>query len=223
MKLTMPTKLVITLAGVLALLVLPARAEPSITFCGQAQTEDLTDIPWVLGSKMWGGVQTNNGTGNAFSEFTSLIGLNPTLITLTSGNLELTSYLSPGPSSPGYEVYTESDASIMPLRLFYDGALLASGTLSSIKIDVDNSSDATAVGTAFGQFSSAGANPTFFNELMLLSGNTGLVRFDTSTFTPVNNFGLFNTSTVMTVVPEPATAGLLAMGFVGIAGWRRRR
>ena len=222
MKLFATSKLGMTLAGVLAFSVFRLHADPSISFAGQVQTENLTTIPWVLGSTMWGGILTNNATGTTFVGFSSLAGLNAGSIIMTSGDLELTSYLSPGPSSAGYEIYTEGDATVVPLNLFYNGTLLASGTLSSIKVDVGNSSDSAAIGTGFGSFSAAGPNPAFFNELMSLSGNTGMVRFDTSTFTPVNNFGLFNTSTIMTVVPEPATVGLLVLSCLGLACRRRR-
>lgn len=194
----------------------------TITFNGQAQMENLTAIPWVLGSTMWGGVQTTNGTGTAFGGFSSLNGLNASLLTFTAGDLELTSYLSPTASSAGYEIYTESDSFVTPLYLRYNGSILASGTMNSLRADVDNVNDGTAIVTGYGQFTAAGADPSFYNELMALTQNTGWVRFDTATFTPVNGAGLFNTVTVLSSVPEPSKMGLLLLGCSTVVSRRRR-
>jgi hypothetical protein len=69
-----------------------------------------------------------------------------------------------------------------------------------------------------------GADPTFFNEIMALTGNTGQLDLVLSGFFPVNQQGLFATTGTFTAVPEPGEyAALGTLGMAGFALWRRRR
>lgn len=210
----------------LALLTLSTLAQAaSFDFDGALQANNLTGQPWVAGSTMWGAIDTGSGAGNAQSGFDYLSSRDVHLLTFTFGDLELTSSQSPGLASAGFELYTEGDASVLPFTLKYNNAVIATGTSLFLRTEVDNSGDVTAIGTGQFQITAPGADATFYNEVMALTGGSGLCDVTLSTFFPVNGAGLFSTTGTITTapVPEPDTWALVASGAIlGFAILRRR-
>jgi hypothetical protein len=196
----------------------------TFNFSGNLQAGNLTGIPWVLESGMWGSIETGSGTGTSQSGFSFFETRNIQQLTFTFGDLELSSFASPGPGTPGFERYTDIDGSSVPFTLRYAGTTVATGTSVYLYGEVENSNDITAVGTGQVILTAPGADPTFFNEIMALTGNTGQLDLVLSGFFPVNQQGLFATTGTFTAVPEPGEyAALGALGMAGFALWRRRR
>lgn len=210
----------------LALVTLSTLAQAaSFDFDGNLQANNLTAQPWVAGSTMWGAIDTGSGTGNAQSGFDYLSSRDVHLLTFTFGDLELTSWQSPGLASAGFENYTEGDASVMPFTLKYDNAVIATGTSLFLRTEVSNNNDITALGTGQFLITAPGADATFYNEVMALTGGSGLCDVTLSSFFPVNGAGLFSTAGTITTapVPEPDTWALVASGAIlGFAILRRR-
>ena len=191
-----------------------------IMFFGQIQSADATANDWVLGSTMWGSIDTSSSTATSFVGFDSLDGLDPAKLTWTFGDLELTNFLEPTVGAAGFEVYTENDASIGLLEFFYDGVKWAEGTVDSLRVDVENSNDANAVGSGTATLTSAGADDAFYNEVVAISG--GILTFELDAFDPVDANGLFNTSGTISAVPEPETYALVSgLALIAFAYFRR--
>jgi len=203
----------------------PAAQAAYIDYNGNVNADTNTSYSWVLGSTMWGAVESGDGTGTASSGFTSLNGLDISLFSFTFGDLELTDYLSPTATEAGFEYYSEGDGSIEQMQFFYDGGLWASATLNFLQVDVDNSSDASATGFGSANLTSYGLNDAFFNEVMLLTGGTGLLTFDISGFTPINSTGDFTSTGRISVsaVPLPAALWLFGPALLGFMGFRRKK
>jgi len=194
-----------------------------IDYNGTVKADTTTSIPWVAGSTMWGAVEDGTGTGTFSSGFASLNGLDISLFTFTFGDLELTSYLSPT-SVAGFEYYSEGDGSVEQMHFYYDSNLWASATLNFLQVDVDNKDDTSATGFGTANLSSAGVSNAFFNEVMALTGGSGLLNFDVYDFTPVNKTGDFTSIGRITVssVPLPAAFWLFAPVMLGIMKFRRK-
>jgi len=178
---------------------------------------------WV--QQCGGAVESGDGTGTASSGFTSLNGLDITLFSFTFGDLELTSQLSPTATEAGFEYYSEGDNSVEQMQFFYNGDLWASATLNFLQVDVDNSSDSSATGFGTANLTSSGLDDTFFNEVMFLTGGTGLLTFDVSGFTPINLKGDFTSTGRISVsaVPLPAALWLFGPALLGFMGFRRKK
>lgn len=163
---------------------------------------------------MWGSVETAGGTGSSTSGFASLAALNPSLITFSLGDLELSSHLSPGTSTSGFEYYSEVDASVTPFNLYYDGALWATGTTSFLQSDVANKNSTTATGTGAVYLTAPGLDPAFYNEVMNITGGTGLLQIAVSNFSAVDNAGNFTMVGSLAATPEPSRLLLLGLGLL---------
>jgi len=197
-----------------------------IDFVGQAQSANLTTIPHVLGATMWGSIETGSGMGVSATGLSSLDGLDLSKFTYTYGDLELTSYESPTLTTPGFQVFSEGDSSLQPIRFFYDGNEWAVGTLNYIRVDVDSVIDTTAVGSATANLTTAGtADDTFFNEVMLLTGGSGLLTFSVDSYFPVDNSGNFSTTGTIFIssVPEADTYAMMFAGLGLLAFVARRK
>lgn len=193
-------------------------------FSGNLQAGNLTGLGWVIGSTMWGSIQTGSGTGTSQTGFSYFNTHDIGQLTFTFGDLELSSFASPGPFSPGFERYTDTDGSSVPFTVRYAGDVVATGTSIYLYDEVENFNDVTAVGTGQVILTTPGADPAFFNEVMALTGNSGQLDLVLTGFFPVNNEGLFATTGTFTAVPEPGEyAAVGAAGMVGLALWRRRR
>jgi hypothetical protein len=196
----------------------------TFNFSGDLQAGNLTGNPWVLLSSMWGSIETGSGTGTSQSGFAYFNTHDISQLTFTFGDLELSSFASPGPGTPGFERYTDTDGSSVPFTIRYAGTTVATGTSVYLYDEVENSNDVTAVGTGQVILTAPGSDPTFFNEIMVLTGNTGQLDLVLTGFFPVNDQGLFATTGTFTAVPEPGEyAALGALGMAGFALWRRRR
>jgi hypothetical protein len=210
--------LVVTLAGVLLLFTSGVGSAAQIGWTGVTNLSDSSQgIPWVFGSTMWESLDTGVATGASQTGFTYFDTHDIGLFTFTFGDLELSSYLSPGAALPGFEIYTDTDAVFVPFDMLQDGVLVASGEADFLRVDVLNNADANALGTAEATITTAGGDPAFFNELMTLSGGTGKLSITIDSFNPVA-IGVFNNVGTIAILPAPALAGdLNADGFVGIA------
>lgn len=175
-----------------------------IEYSAVAQNANLTSHDWVFGSKMWGTIESGTSTATLIEGFSSLAGLDPAQFTWTFGDLELSSYLVPTATTAGFEVYSETDASVTPLNFYYGGSLLATGTLFDITVHVAHNMDGTAAGTGTGQITGAGINSAFYDEIMVLTGGSGRLSFTVGDFYAVSNSGQFGSSGVLTF-PEPAS------------------
>ncbi len=196
----------------------------SFDFSGDLQAGNLTGNPWVLQSFMWGTIETGSGTGTSQSGFSFFDTRNISQLTFTFGDLELSSSASPGLFAGGFERYTDTDGSSVPFTIRYAGTTVATGTSVYLYDEVEHSNDVTAVGTGQVILTAPGSDPTFFNEIMALTGNTGQLDLVLTGFFPVNQQGLFATTGTFTAVPEPGEyAALGALGMAGFALWRRRR
>ncbi len=197
-----------------------------IEYNGKVQAGNITDEPWVLGSTMWGSLESANGTATSSTGFKSLIGLDLSLFTFNFGDLELSEWLSPGINSSGWEFYSEGDSSVQPVRFYYDGVEWAFGSLNFIQTDVDNLYDATATGSGSLNLESGTAEGMdFYTEVMALSSGTGIMNISINNFDPVNNTGLFNSSGSLSVspVPEPSSLALFGLGGLMVLGLARRK
>lgn len=207
-----------------------------VVFSGQVQAGNLGANPWVQGSTMWESVENGTSTAtsvNGFNFPASVAGFNPALFTMALGgtandgeNMELTSSLSPGGATAGFEIYTNSAGSNMGIDFSYNGSLWASGTVDQIRTDVVNSAAQNATGSGQVTLTAAGVDSTFFDEIMTLSGNTGVLAYTFTSFAPVNAQGLFNSAGSFTVVPEPSeyavVFGVLGIGAVAVRRMKRR-
>lgn len=197
----------------------------SFDFNGAVHTTDITGIPWVGPSTMWGAVDTGGGTAISQSGFAYFGTHDITKLTFSFGDLELSERLSPGPATAGYEIYRELDNSIVPFQIKYDGTVIASGDSLFLRTHVDNDQDYGATGTGQFRITSPGTDPTFYNQVMSLTAGTGLFDATISTFAAVDNLGNFGTSGVMTTaVPEPGTwAAATSLALLAFAALRRNR
>jgi hypothetical protein len=194
-----------------------------IEFFGTSQNSVATSIPWVSGSTMWGHLDDASGAGQSTTGFSSLSGKDISKLDFSFGNLDLTDWLSPGAASAGYEIYTDDGAGT-PLEFSYDGDLWATGTVAFLRTDVVDSSGINATAVLSATLLSAGVEDAFFNEIMLLTGGTGVIELNASSFTPVDANGLFTSVTTLelTAVPVPAAVWLFGSALAGL-GWMRRR
>jgi hypothetical protein len=195
-----------------------------ITFFGTSQNSVTTTIPWVAGSTMWGHLDAANGNGTATDGFNSLSGKDITMLAISFGNLNLTSFLSPGVSSSGFEVYTDDGAGT-PFEFTYDGALWATGDVNFLRVDVANNLDLDATATMSVTLLSAGVDDLFFNEIMSLTGNSGMITLNAHSFAPINAVGLFSSVTTLEIaaVPVPAAVWLFGSGLIGLIAVAKRK
>jgi hypothetical protein len=208
--------------GLAAAVAVPASAA-TFDFSGALQAAGGNGVPWVLGSFMWATIETGGGTGTSQSGFNYFATHDITQLTFTFGDLELSSFLSPGPGSPGFERYTDTDGSSVPFTIRLGGTPIATGTSIYLYDEVSHSNDITAVGTGQVILTAPGADPAFYNEVLALTGGSGQLDLTLTGFFPVNNQGLFATTGSFTAVPEPGEyAAVGAAGLLGLALWRRK-
>jgi hypothetical protein len=213
-----------TSAAALAFMLAPVSNAASFDFAGSLHAANSTANPWVGGSTMWGTIETGDGTGTSQSGFAYLASRDVSLLTFTFGDLELTSSLSPGIGSLGFERYTENDASVMPFTISYNGIPIATGTSDYLYDEVSHSLDFTAVGDGQVTLTAPGGDPTFYNEVTALTGGSRVLQVTLASFDPVDNLGNFTTTGTISAVPEPREyAALSAAGLIGWAAWRRSR
>ena len=204
----------------------------------QSQLRDQPNsIPWVNHNGnptfMWETVESGTGAADSVNGLNSLSFGGFVAADFTwkigqaiagGGNLELSSSLSPGPASIGFERYTNVNGATAEIQFSYSGDLWATGTVDFIRSEVANINSATATGTGQVTLTSAGVDSTFFDEVMTLSGNSGLLAFEFDNFQAVDAAGLFSSDGRFTVVPEPSEYALM-FGVLGVAAvaYRRRR
>ncbi|MDX2111161.1 MAG: hypothetical protein SFY80_13075 [Verrucomicrobiota bacterium] len=189
----------------------------NINFSGQIETTNLTTHTWVLGTTMWGTVNTGTAIATSQTGFNSLAGLDMSKFGWTYGKLNLTQFQEPTANGAGFEYYTRTTQSF---DIIYNGSLLATGDVLYLRSEVLNSSDINATGTGRVQLTAPGQDSAFYNEVMSLTGNTGLLDMQINSFVAVSapgvDPGYFSSTGVLSpiAVPEPA---LFAYGFGGIA------
>ena len=217
----------ITLLAMAAALAGPASAA-TFDFGGKLVASNLTTQDWVLGSKIWGSIESGEGYGISQSGFNYFATHDITLLRFDFGDLELSSFLSPTVSSGGFERYSEVDLSLVPFTLSLAASgggstVIATGTSVYLYAEVSNLSDSTAVGMGLVTLTSPGSDPTFYNEVLALTGGSGQLNLILASFVPENNQGLFTTTGSFTAVPEPGEyAAVSAAALLGLALWRRR-
>ena len=203
----------------------PAASAATLDVVGTVHCTDLTGPSWVGPTVMWTSVDSGTFSGTAQAGFATFA--DPALLTFSYGDLELdlTRSQSPGADTIGFEYYTELDSSVQPFEVRYNGVLWASGTTDFLRTEVDNSDDYTAVGTGRASLTAATVDgAAFFAEVLALTGGTGHLDFDISDFHAVDNAGNFASVGVMTAIPEPASASVLAgLGALALGALRRRR
>ena len=201
----------------------------TIEYTAITQAAGVTSNPWIFGSTMWGGIEAGTSTATSINGFASLAGATPSLFSWTFGDLELTNFVSPTATTAGYEIYAEGDASVSPLKFWYDGELLATGTVFDIRVNVAHSFDAGSAGVGTGQITGAGANAAFYNEILSLTGGTGNLTFTVEDFYSVSQSGQFGNRGVLSfpspaAVPESTSTGVcLALSLCFGLGLRIRR
>ena len=197
----------------------PVRAQV-VEFSGQVQASNLTAIPWVTGSTMWGQIDSGNAGATSAVGFTSLSfgGFNPALFTWTIGNggeLELGLNQSPGPALIGFEVYENTAGPAVDIQFSYNGDLWASGVVDQVRSEVANVNAQVGTGTGLVTLTAAGVDDSFFNEVIALTGGSGKLNYTFTAFNPVNAQGLFNSLGSFTAVPEP-TETAMVFGILGL-------
>ena len=178
--------------AILALLLQSFAANAAfINFNSQLQAAGTTTHPWVFGSTMWSEIVSSSGIGSSYEGFSSLNGLDISKFSFSFGGLTLTSFLSPGVNSPGFERYTGATD---PFEFFYDGQLWASGTIAYVLNEVENSNDLGGA-TSEITLTSAGVDDTFYNEMLALTDGTGTFIMTAGNFQQVDENGLFSSTT----------------------------
>jgi len=213
----------------LGLALSPSILADIITFNGVSNnSQNSNAIPWVFGSTMWEHLDSATGTGVSVSPptgFSSLEGKDITKLTFSFGDLALTSFLSPGPASAGFEVYTD-DGSGTPFQFLFDGVLWAAGTVNYLRTDVTSNIDAAATALLSVTLDTAGMDSAFFDELISRTNGSGDIELLAQSFTPVST-GQFTSITTLELpaaasVPGPATGLLFLAGLLGVGASIRR-
>jgi hypothetical protein len=186
-------------------------------------------------------LDSGTGTATSISGFASLIGVTPSDLTMTYGDIErLSTTYSPGGCSPvapplwsncasSTNNYGNSDAGPTFFNVILAGTgTILSGTIISLatltNTTVASPGFATATGSGLIQFTS-GLAP-YYTEALSLTGGSGYANLNLSSFNPVCALGSdpcgFNASGTLTFVPEPSTALLLGGALAALAALRGR-
>jgi len=195
----------------------------TVSFNSSLQSSGTTAIPWVAGSTMWGHIDSSTGFGQSMNGFSSLAGKDLNLFSFRFGGLDLTSYSSPGSSTPGFEMYTGATEAF---EFYYSGQLWATGTTHSLRTEVQNKYDTDAIGAASITLETSGVDSAFFNEILALTGGTGTFTMTASSFIPVNSQGRFTAITTIELpspVPAPAAVWLFGSALIALTGIRRKK
>lgn len=207
-----------------ALFVATSGSAATIDYTGTINASDSShNYPWVMGSTMWESIDSGNSTATDSSGIAYFDSHDVVNLSWTFGDLELTDHLSPGVETAGYEIYTENDGSFEPFTMYQDGVVIATGISTSLRTDVENNMDDTAVGVGYVTLTAAGEDSEFYDEIMTLSGNTGELRLDIDSFSPTANEGVFTSTGTVSVVPEPSVGALMGLGLMGFLTFRRFR
>jgi hypothetical protein len=175
----------------------------------------------------------HNGAGTVTSAVgsTSLQGTAPGDVTFTYGDLEQVAFSNPAGTTT--QEYGEGDASQNFIQLFLSGNLIASGVYESLTIVTDSNPSSSNLGLATGMGSvlltAPGADPSFYNEVLSLTGGRMqfiVDQFIATAFVENQDPNLvtadFATTGRFEVIPEPSTAMLLLTGLLPlIAAFRR--
>ncbi len=163
-------------------------------------------------------------TATSIDGFTSLAGVDPMDLTITFGDIErLSTIFTPGGCTPmpppGFSncattshIFGEGDAG----PNFFDVALAGTGTILSGEIvSFMTTTDTDPL------------SPPYLDEVLALSGGTGLAAGTLDTFDafclPGADPCTFTIAGALSFVPEPSTGLLLATGLLGLALRRRSR
>ncbi len=181
-----------------------AQGTGAISFNGAICTTNLTDHPWVIDpwgnqSYMWGTISTWAGQATGSLGFASLAGIDHSLLRYELANYGLDEWQSPGPNTPGYEIYRpQGNAAIY---IYYDNVHAVTLGLSYLRTDVEHVYDLNATGYGevelIGGFSPIGT--ALFFEIMEITHGRGKGHFNISDFYPVDggplkgNFGSLGT------------------------------
>ncbi|WP_269543201.1 hypothetical protein [Cerasicoccus fimbriatus] len=210
---------------------------------GVTNTINADGDPWVTGTSMYLNIVDDYGSSplgpsGATGNTTDLDTFSPggggfdiSLLTWEFGSLDLYTgpgsvTQSPGPASPGFEDYRISGAG-PNLTFYYNGDEWVTGDLTRFITAVDNVNDFEATGTGeatITNFTVAGT--AFFNEIMSLTGGTGVITFTADGFSAVQgpDPATFTSDGTISIVPEPgvtaAGIGAIVLGAVLI---RRRK
>ena len=203
----------------------------TIDFTGTVKADNETANPWVLypqgpdryQSFMWGTIDLSTSTGEAPNTFTSV---NPaSSLSWNFSDMQLTNFQSPLVATAGFEEYTPGPNHA--LDFYSGGAVVATGSVSLFRVDVDNINDLTAIGSGNAVLLTNGDGPNaFFTEVLNDTGGSMELLFTVSGFFPVDYVGNFNSTGTLSTVPEPSTAALAGLGALGLGALallRRRR
>ncbi len=130
-------------------------------------------------------------------------------------SMRLTDFTPPLVATAGYE---EDTAVPNQYPDFCSGgAVVATGSVSLFRVDVDNINDLTAIGSGNAVLLTNGDGPNaFFTEVLNDTGGSMELLFTVSGFFPVDYVGNFNSTGTLSTVPEPSTAALAGLGALGL-------
>lgn len=170
---------------------------------------------------------TDSGQGTGISTTGSSTVAGP--IDFVLGDLEQIGFVGGSSGGPAtVQIYGEGDGNPNFINLFDGGTLLAQGEYLEQVVTTDfDTGIATAVGRI--RLLSAGVDPAFFNEVMQLTGGTGIIRFEVDSFAatflspdpledPEAATGEFATTGRFIVTPEPGAVWLMLVAALMATG-----
>ncbi len=184
-------------------------------------------------------LDSGTGVATAIAGFASLVGVTPSDVTMTFGDIErLSTTYTPGGCvpvpPPGYSNcltstnnYGNADAGPTFFTVIRAGVgTILSGSVLSLATltDTNVASPGFATATGSGSILFTGGLAPYYAEVLSLTGGSGLASVSMSSFNPVCLPGTdpcgFNSPGTLTFVPEPSTAVLLGGALAALAGLR---
>lgn len=174
----------------------------------------------------------------AIAGFSSLASVSPADLTITFGDLERVGTNFPGGCVPSpaanctsvTNVWGNNDATTPFLNVHLAGVgTILSGTIQSWQTTTDttypgNPSFGSGTGVGIVQFH--GGLNAYWNEVLALTGGTGIAQVTSTRFNSVCSISAdpcpFSLNATLTFVPEPSSALFIGMGLMAL-GFRPRR